>query len=86
MRSLSINVLSFLSRPFYTSAYVLAGPQRRQTIQKYDVERVPEYQFDDMTSTGQEILMAQREVRKYLRKSKYELPLLKSIFMFISFI
>jgi hypothetical protein len=44
----------------------------------YDIEKMPEYGFDAMTKPGFDILLAQREVRNYLRKTKFELPQLSS--------
>jgi len=40
----------------------------------YDIEKMPEYKFDAMTKPGFDILLAQQEVRNYLRKTKFELP------------
>ncbi|ORZ27777.1 mitochondrial ribosomal subunit protein-domain-containing protein [Lobosporangium transversale] len=43
-----------------------------------DVSNLEEFQFDDNTTTGYNVLEAQREVRQYLRITKYELPKLKA--------
>ncbi|KAG9300433.1 hypothetical protein G9A89_010058 [Geosiphon pyriformis] len=77
---ISLNTHSNLTpRRFFSTTFVPnARKQRRLAPLRekagYDVERMDEYRFDDMTSTGQEILWSQREVRKYLRKTKYEIP------------
>ncbi|CAG8498419.1 8608_t:CDS:2 [Ambispora leptoticha] len=79
------NNLSIQCRIFSTSAVSWnlnllrrrRGPAVSQAFAGYDVERLDDYKFDDMTSAGQDLLSAQREVRKYLRKTKYELPRLK---------
>ncbi|RHZ79439.1 hypothetical protein Glove_146g50 [Diversispora epigaea] len=52
------------------------GAAKRSTSE-FDIESLPEYQFDSMTKPGYEILLAQAEIRKYLRKIKYELPQLE---------
>ncbi|KAI7818815.1 mitochondrial ribosomal subunit protein-domain-containing protein [Gamsiella multidivaricata] len=43
-----------------------------------DISNLEEYQFDDSTTAGYDTLEAQREVRKYLRIAKYEIPKLKA--------
>ncbi|CAG8432737.1 7064_t:CDS:2 [Diversispora eburnea] len=53
----------------------LSGAKR--STSEFDIESLPEYQFDSMTKPGYEILLAQAEIRKYLRKIKYELPQLE---------
>ncbi|CAG8513827.1 11923_t:CDS:2 [Ambispora gerdemannii] len=81
--NLLLQSLSIQCRTFSTSATNWnllrrrRGPAVSRAYAGYDVEKLDEYKFDDMTSAGQEILSAQREVRKYLRKAKYELPHLK---------
>ncbi|KAF9173969.1 37S ribosomal protein S24, mitochondrial [Mortierella sp. AD011] len=42
-----------------------------------DISNLEEFQFDDSTTVGYDALEAQREIRKYLRITKYELPKLK---------
>ncbi|KAF9430062.1 37S ribosomal protein S24, mitochondrial [Podila epigama] len=44
----------------------------------FDITNLEEFNFDDSTTTGYDQLEAQREVRKYLRITKYELPKLKA--------
>lgn len=54
----------------------------KRPTSEFDIEFLPEYQFDSMTKPGYEILLAQAEIRKYLRKVKYELPQLESKYGF----
>ncbi|KAF9583860.1 37S ribosomal protein S24, mitochondrial [Lunasporangiospora selenospora] len=43
-----------------------------------DISNLEEFRFDDSTTMGHDALEAQREVRKYLRITKYELPKLQA--------
>ncbi|KAF9117104.1 37S ribosomal protein S24, mitochondrial [Mortierella sp. AM989] len=43
-----------------------------------DISNLEEFQFDDSTTPGYDTLAAQKEIRKYLRITKYELPKLKA--------
>ncbi|KAG0345935.1 37S ribosomal protein S24, mitochondrial [Podila humilis] len=43
-----------------------------------DISNLEDFQFDDSTTVGYDTLENQREVRKYLRIAKYELPKLKA--------
>ncbi|KAF9949742.1 37S ribosomal protein S24, mitochondrial [Mortierella alpina] len=43
-----------------------------------DITNLEEFQFDDSATIGHDYLETQREVRKYLRITKYELPKLKA--------
>ncbi|KAG0277868.1 37S ribosomal protein S24, mitochondrial [Linnemannia exigua] len=43
-----------------------------------DITNLEDFQFDDSATVGYDRLEAQREVRKYLRITKYELPKLKA--------
>ncbi|KAG0379735.1 MAG: mitochondrial ribosomal subunit protein-domain-containing protein [Linnemannia gamsii] len=43
-----------------------------------DISNLEDFQFDDSATVGYDRLEAQREVRKYLRITKYELPKLKA--------
>ncbi|KAF9192744.1 hypothetical protein BGZ51_004912 [Haplosporangium sp. Z 767] len=43
-----------------------------------DISNLEEFKFDDSTTVGHDSLENQREVRKYLRITKYELPKLKA--------
>jgi len=54
------------------------GKRKDPEADLYDIEKMPEYKFDAMTKPGFDILLSQREVRDYLRKTKFELPQLSS--------
>ncbi|KAF9544012.1 37S ribosomal protein S24, mitochondrial [Mortierella hygrophila] len=43
-----------------------------------DITNLEDFQFDDSSTIGYDRMEAQREVRKYLRITKYELPKLKA--------
>ncbi|KAF9419446.1 37S ribosomal protein S24, mitochondrial [Entomortierella beljakovae] len=43
-----------------------------------DISNLEEFRFDDSTTEGYDRLEAQKEIRKYLRITKYELPKLKA--------
>ncbi|KAF9347201.1 37S ribosomal protein S24, mitochondrial [Mortierella sp. NVP85] len=43
-----------------------------------NINNLEEFQFDDSTTSGHNTLETQREIRKYLRITKYELPKLKN--------
>ncbi|KAF0560685.1 mitochondrial ribosomal subunit protein-domain-containing protein [Gigaspora margarita] len=66
-----------LCRTFSTTNKIL---QRRRPgssakrEKEFDLEMLNEYRFDGMTKPGYDILLAQSEIRKYLRKAEYELP------------
>jgi len=48
-----------------------------RNVSEYDISNLKPYEFDSMTKDGFEILLAQSEVREYLRKAKYEIPKLE---------
>ncbi|CAG8438228.1 17230_t:CDS:2 [Funneliformis caledonium] len=50
------------------------GKRRDPEAELYDIDKMPEYKFDAITKPGYDILLAQREVRNYLRITKFELP------------
>ena len=54
------------------------GKRKDPKSELYDIDKMPEYKFDAMTKPGLDILLSQREVRNYLRKTKFELPQLSS--------
>ncbi|KAI8352669.1 mitochondrial ribosomal subunit protein-domain-containing protein [Mortierella sp. GBAus27b] len=43
-----------------------------------DINNLEEFQFDDSTTAGHDTIETQREIRKYLRITKYDLPKLKA--------
>ncbi|RIA87576.1 mitochondrial ribosomal subunit protein [Glomus cerebriforme] len=67
---------------YFSSTWVNFTPRRPGRLNRrkdpeaelYDIEKMPEYNFDAMTKPGYDILLAQQEVRNYLRKTKFELP------------
>ncbi|CAG8449180.1 16600_t:CDS:2 [Acaulospora morrowiae] len=65
------------SRAFSSTKQLLARKRpggRKRSTSEFDIEFLPEYQFDSTSKPGYEILFAQAEIRSYLRKTKYELP------------
>ncbi|OBZ87237.1 37S ribosomal protein S24, mitochondrial [Choanephora cucurbitarum] len=67
-------------RQLSTSSPALAGRQapRRKAEKKFDVDFMPKFDFDDQTTIGHSIFDNIREVRKYLRKTEFELPKLNA--------
>ncbi|KAI8982007.1 mitochondrial ribosomal subunit protein-domain-containing protein [Mycotypha africana] len=68
-------------KQFSTSSAALVGRQttgRRKPAKKYDVDDMPKFNFDDQTTIGHELFNNIREVRKYLRKTEFELPKLSA--------
>ncbi|KAG2181173.1 hypothetical protein INT43_008755 [Umbelopsis isabellina] len=65
-----------ITRALSTSAVQMAGRQRpgRRSEHPFDVENMEKFNFDDQTTIGHELFDNIREVRKYLRKTKYEIP------------
>lgn len=63
-------------RQLSTSSPALAGRQspRRKAEKKFDVDFMPKFDFDDQTTIGHTLFDNIREVRKYLRKTEFELP------------
>ncbi|KAF7728021.1 37S ribosomal protein S24, mitochondrial [Apophysomyces ossiformis] len=54
------------------------GARFRRPDKKYDVNHMEKFDFDDQTTIGHELFENIREVRKYLRKTEYELPKLSA--------
>ena len=78
----------FLTTPVFYSASRRPGTgglgkRKDPEAELYDIEKMPEYKFDAITKPGFDILLSQREVRDYLRKTKFELPQLSSKLSFI---
>ncbi|KAI9232751.1 MAG: mitochondrial ribosomal subunit protein-domain-containing protein [Podila humilis] len=74
-------------RSFMTSVAVADRPRSKAlgavrtgggSKDSMDISNLEDFQFDDSTTVGYDSLEAQREVRKYLRIAKYELPKLKA--------
>ncbi|CAG8780692.1 11879_t:CDS:2, partial [Dentiscutata erythropus] len=67
-----------LCRTFSTTNKVLQrrrpGSGAKREKNEFDLETLNEYRFDGMSKPGYDILLAQSEIRKYLRKAEYELP------------
>ncbi|KAG0336429.1 37S ribosomal protein S24, mitochondrial [Podila minutissima] len=73
-------------RSFMTSVAVADRPRSKAlgavrtgggSKDSLDISNLDDFQFDDSTTVGYDTMEAQREVRKYLRITKYELPKLK---------
>ncbi|KAG1437295.1 hypothetical protein G6F56_013176 [Rhizopus delemar] len=67
-------------RSFSTAPVALAGRQlgRKKPAIKYSVDDMPKFEFDDQTTLGHLLFDNIREVRKYLRKTEFELPKLNA--------
>ncbi|KAG0227004.1 37S ribosomal protein S24, mitochondrial [Actinomortierella wolfii] len=74
-------------RTFMTSALMQDRPRSSQigadrgsgaSKDGFDITNLEDFKFDDSATTGYDNLEAIREVRKYLRLIKYELPKLKA--------
>lgn len=76
-----------ITRALSTSAVQLAGRQRpgRRSEHPFDVENMEKFNFDDQTTIGHELFDNIREVRKYLRKTKYEIPKLSGMLKVLVF-
>jgi hypothetical protein len=76
-----ISTKAGITRALSTSAVQLAGRQRpgRRSEHPFDVENMEKFNFDDQTTIGHELFDNIREVRKYLRKTKYEIPKLSGM-------
>lgn len=73
----NINTNKVALKQFSTSSIALAGRQtggRRKAEKKFDVDFMPKFDFDDQTTIGHNLFENIREVRKYLRKTEFELP------------
>lgn len=73
----NINTNKVAMKQFSTSSIALAGRQtggRRKAEKKFDVDFMPKFDFDDQTTIGHNLFDNIREVRKYLRKTEFELP------------
>ncbi|KAG0164392.1 37S ribosomal protein S24, mitochondrial [Apophysomyces sp. BC1034] len=68
-------------RMFSSASVAMAGRQGgrfRKPDKKYDVNHMEKFEFDDQTTIGHELFENIREVRRYLRKTEYELPKLSA--------
>ncbi|KAL7329881.1 37S ribosomal protein S24, mitochondrial [Mucor circinelloides] len=77
----NINTNKVALKQFSTSSIALAGRQtggRRKAEKKFDVDFMPKFDFDDQTTIGHSLFENIREVRKYLRKTEFELPKLNA--------
>ncbi|CAG8613689.1 17824_t:CDS:2 [Cetraspora pellucida] len=65
-----------LCRAFSTTNKILQRrrPGAKREKKEFDLEMLNDYSFDSMSKPGYDILLAQSEIRKYLRKAEYELP------------
>ncbi|KAI8075392.1 mitochondrial ribosomal subunit protein-domain-containing protein [Gilbertella persicaria] len=74
------NTAKVTIKQFSTSSVALAGRQtpRRKAEKKFDVSFMPKFDFDDQTTIGHNLFENIREVRKYLRKTEFELPKLNA--------
>ncbi|GAB5589673.1 37S ribosomal protein S24 [Umbelopsis nana] len=65
-----------MTRALSTSVVQFAGRQKpgRRSEHPFDVDNMEKFNFDDQTTIGHELFDNVREVRKYLRKAKYEIP------------
>ena len=68
---------SCLHSPRLFSSTAPTSARKRTRVAKeteYNVDDLPEFKFDDITTPAHEMLAAQKEVRKYLRKMLFEIP------------
>ncbi|KAI9308740.1 mitochondrial ribosomal subunit protein-domain-containing protein [Cunninghamella echinulata] len=75
--SKSIKPSTINVRLFSSATVVMAGRQGgrfRKADKPFDVDQMEKFQFDDQTTIGHLLFENIREVRQYLRKTKYELP------------
>jgi hypothetical protein len=73
-----------MTRALSTSVVQFAGRQKpgRRSEHPFDVDNLEKFNFDDQTTIGHELFDNVREVRKYLRKAKYEIPKLSGTSLF----
>lgn len=75
-----VRTLTTKCRSFSSTATAMAGrqgPRFRKPENKYDIDHMEKFEFDDQTTIGHELFENIRQIRQYLRKTEYELPKLK---------
>ncbi|CAO3647220.1 unnamed protein product [Cunninghamella blakesleeana] len=75
--SKSIKSSTMNIRLFSSTSIAMAGRQGgrfRKADKPYDVDQMEKFEFDNQTTIGHLLFENIREVRQYLRKTKYELP------------
>ncbi|KAG0204025.1 37S ribosomal protein S24, mitochondrial [Mortierella sp. GBA30] len=75
VRTLTTSLPAF-DRPRSSAMGAIRGSGNSRDMM--DISNLEDFQFDDSTTIGYDTLETQREVRKYLRITKYDIPKLKA--------